>query len=529
VGTYLGLDSSTQSLSATIIDTDSGELVAEQAVNFGQDLPQYGSPSGVLPAEDPALCHSNPLMWVEALDLIFGRLRERGVDLGRIDGISGAGQQHGSVYLARPVDEVGGWSAERPLKEQVAPLLSRPTSPIWMDSSTTAECREIAAAVGGDARVVAVTGSRATERFTGPQIRKLYRTEPKVYAETREIHLVSSFIAALLTARSVPIDLGDGAGMNLLELATAKWSPELLDATAPELSARLRDPVASSTQVGEIAEYFVTRYGLRRGIGVFAFTGDNPSSLVGMGAAAPGTAVISLGTSDTVFAAMREPRTDPRGFGHVFGNPAGGFMSLICFANGSLAREAIAKRFGLDWDAFSAAITERTVPGNRGNLLLPFFVPEITPRVGEPNVKLFGTEEFVAYGDAAATVRAIVEAQALSMRRHSDWIGERPERILVTGGASRSPGIRRVLADVFQAEITPLSVSNSSALGGALRAAQATEGTAYAKLFSSFSVPDTAHTTVPNPSTRPVYDEHLGRFVEKLETVLGTPEPHSHS
>ncbi len=212
MGTYLGLDSSTQSLSATIIDTDSRKVVAEEGVNFGHDLPQYGSPSGVLPADDPALCHSDPLMWVEAVDLIFGRLREKGVDLSRIDGISGAGQQHGSVYLARPVDEIGAWSAERPLKEQVAPLLSRRTSPIWMDSSTTDECREIAAAAGGDTRVVAVTGSRATARFTGPQIRKLFKTEPEVYSSTREIHLVSSFIAALLTARSAPIDLGDGAG-----------------------------------------------------------------------------------------------------------------------------------------------------------------------------------------------------------------------------------------------------------------------------------------------------------------------------
>ncbi len=520
MGIYLGLDSSTQSLSAAIIDTDSSQLVAEQAVNFGHDLPHFDSPSGVLPAGDPALCHSNPLMWVAAVDLLFTRLREQGVGLDQIDAISGAGQQHGSVYLAHPIGEVGGWSADHPLQEQVEPLLSRPTAPIWMDSSTGEECREIAEAVGGDERVVAISGSRATERFTGPQIRKLFKQEPEVYEKTREIHLVSSFIAALLTARSAPIDLGDGAGMNLLNLAAADWSPELLAATAPDLAARLRRPVPGSTQVGEIADYFVRRYGLKPGTPVFAFSGDNPSSLVGMGAAEPGTAVISLGTSDTVFAAMREPRTDPRGFGHVFGNPAGGFMSLICFANGSLAREAIAKRFDLDWNSFSRAITDQTVPGNRGNLLLPFFVPEITPKVPAPSVQLFGTPEFVAYKDAPAAVRAIVEAQALSMRHHSDWIGERPERILVTGGASRSRGILRVLADVFQAEITPLSISNSSALGGALRAAQASEGMSYAELFSRFTTPDRAHTATPDPAARSVYDDQLGRFVEHLEALV---------
>jgi sugar (pentulose or hexulose) kinase len=75
---------------------------------------------------------------------------------------------------------------------------------------------------------------------------------------------------------------------------------------------------------------------------------------------------------------------------------------------------------------------------------------------------------------------------------------------------------------VFQAEITPLSISNSSALGGAMRAAQAAEGTPYSELFSRFSVPDRANATVPDPATRAVYDDQLGRFIQKLETVTGS-------
>jgi xylulokinase len=253
-----------------------------------------------------------------------------------------------------------------------------------MDSSTSAECREIAAAAGGDARVVAISGSRAIERFSGPQIRKFWKSEPQAYEATQEIQLVSSFMASVLTGTSAPIDFGDGAGMNLLDLSELGWSPALLDATAPGLKNRLAPPVPSSTRVGTIAEYFVEKYGFRSGTPVVAFTGDNPSSLVGMGATEPGTAVISMGTSDTVFAAMSAPRTDPRGFGHVFGNPAGGFMCLICFANGSLAREKVAARVGLDWPGFERAILEQTRPGNGGALLLPYFVPEMTPKILSP-------------------------------------------------------------------------------------------------------------------------------------------------
>jgi xylulokinase len=516
---YLGLDSSTQSLSALVIDLDAGKVVADRSVNFGERLPQYKSPRGFLAHDDQRIKHADPLMWVEALDLVLQDLREAGVDLGRVRAVSGAAQQHGSVYLATSLDEVGDWSLSAPLHEQVQPLLSRKTSPIWMDSSTSAECAEIAAAVGGDERVAAATGSRATPRFTGPQIRRFYKTGPVEWQRTSEIHLVSSFMASLLVGRSVNIDLGDGAGMNLLDLASGGWSGALLDATAPKLQQRLRPPVASASVVGEVAGYFVKKYGFAAGTKVIAFTGDNPSSLIGMGASGPGTAVISLGTSDTVFAAMAAPRIDPRGYGSVFGNPAGGFMALACFSNGSLAREEIARRFGLSWDDFAAAIVDKTKPGNAGNMLLPYFVPEITPRLLEASPRWYGSDVFVAGQDGAAAARAVVEAQALSMRLHSDWIGEAMTTVLVTGGASRNRGLLRVLADVFQATVMPLPVSNSSALGAALRAAQGVKGCAWEDLYARFAPPDRELAVEPDPGAKPVYEQLAATFEQRLEEL----------
>src|SRR5262245_26037410 len=248
---FLGLDSSTQSLTGLVVDTESGQIV-DRSVSFGERLPQYRSPNGFLANDDPRIKHSDPLMWVEALDLLLGDLRAAGVDLGAIRAVSGAGQQHGSVYLRRPLDEAGLWSTSTPLVDQVRPLLSRATAPIWMDASTGAECAEIAAAAGGDDAVVAITGSRAIERFTGPQIRKFWKDDPAGYERTAEIHLVSSFVASLLAGVGVPIDFGDGAGMNLLDLARGAWSTKLLDATAPGLGRKLRPAVASTSHVGVV-------------------------------------------------------------------------------------------------------------------------------------------------------------------------------------------------------------------------------------------------------------------------------------
>ena len=516
---FLGLDSSTQSLSALVIDTDQKRVVLDQSVNFGRDLPAYGSPHGVLPHADPRVCHSDPLMWVEALDLLLSRVREQGFDWSQVAAISGAGQQHGSVFLNTPLSEVAPWSAARTLAAQVRPLLALPTSPMWMDSSTAAECEEIARAVGGRARVLELTGSGPIERFTGPQIRKIYKTQPDAYRNTREIHLVSSFMASLLAGTSAPIELGDGAGMNLLELKTGNWNQALLDATAPGLAEKLRTPQPSRAQVGSIAPYFVERYGFRAGTPIVAFSGDNPSSLVGMGAIAPGMRLISLGTSDTVFAAMDGPRTDPHGYGHVFGNPAGGFMSLICFTNGSLAREQVAQRFGLDWTAFAAAVAQ-TRPGNQGNLMLPFFTTETTPRLLEPGVELFGSPEFVAWQRPAEAVRAVLEAQALSMRRHSDWIGHAPRQLVLTGGASRNAAIQRVIADVFQTPVRLLQVANASALGGALRAAEAAGKLGWEELFASFVALDPNVQVEPDRTTSATYATLSRAFDEKLDQRL---------
>lgn len=516
---FLGLDSSTQSLSAIVIDSSEGRVVVDESVNFGSELPSYESPQGVLPNPDARVRHSDPMMWVEALELLLSRVRERGFDWSTVAAISGAGQQHGSVYLKEPLRDAGRWRAGKSLVDQVRPLLSYPTAPMWMDSSTSEECREIAAAAGGRERVLTLSGSIPIERFTGPQIRKVWKTAPDLYRETAEIHLVSSFIASLLIGGSAPIDLGDAAGMNLLDLATGRWNAALLDATAPGLAAKLQPPVPSHSRVGQIAPYFVERYGFRPGTPVIAFTGDNPSSLVGMGAIAPGTRLVSLGTSDTVFAAMDGPRTDPNGYGHVFGNPAGGFMSLICFTNGSLAREEVAKRFEMDWAAFTAAI-EQTPPGNGDDLMLPYFTGETTPRLSA-GVELFGSERFVAWREPARAARAVVEAQALAMRRFSEWIGHPPKQLVLTGGASRNAGVQRIVADVFQCPVRTLRIGNASALGAALRAAHAAGGGTWKDLFSAFVALDPDVNVAPNPQARAAY-EHLGRlFDEKLDVRLG--------
>jgi xylulokinase len=506
---YLGLDSSTQGLKAEIIDITSGKIICSQGVNFGKDLPEYKCFDGFLANDDPQIKHADPLVWLAAMDLLFSKLQEAGAPLSEIAGISGSGQQHGSVYLNnRFVEVVENLNPAKHLVPQIIPTLSRMTSPIWMDSSTVLECEELEEQFG--TRMHEETGSPAIARFTGPQIRKFAKEDTLAYENTTLIHLVSSFLCSILCGKSAPIDHGDGAGMNLLNLKTLKWDEEICDFTAPGLYAKLPSLAPSYSIAGGLSEYF-TKYGFQAGTPVAVWSGDNPNSLIGTGAASPGTAVISLGTSDTFFAAMQRPVTDPDGCGHVFGNPAGGFMSLICFTNGSLAREKVRDMCKVDWEYFDTQACNETAPGNNGNMILPYFTPENTPPVFVAKVVYQGSDDFCnGKASAAVMIRAILESQALTMRLHSSWMGEKFDRIRITGGASKSRDFRQILADVFQARIERITVTDSAGLGAAMRAVNAVANVPFSELEKMFA--QTLDATEPNSNNAEVYDKALEAF-----------------
>jgi xylulokinase len=515
---FLGIDSSTQSLSALVIDPASGKTVRCESINFGKDLPHYQSPSGFIPGGEHGEVHANPTMWLEAIDLLFEKLAES-TDLSKITMIAGSGQQHGSVYVDESFGpRLAGLDPSKSIAEQLSPALTRETSPIWMDTSTSVECAEITAALGGAAEICRRSGSIAIERFTGPQIRRFFKIEPDAYARTHQVHLISSFMASVFAGKPASIDYGDGAGMNLLNLSTLTWDPDLVDATAPGLMKML-PAVAPTTQVqGNVSRYFVEKYALSPDCRCALFTGDNPASLVGMGATSPGNVVISLGTSDTFFASMATPKTDPNGFGHVFGNPDGGFMSLICFLNGSLAREALKDELGLDWNTFDNTSLDETRDAAGTNLTLPFYGPEITPRHDFTGPVSKGSSEFESGENPFLKVRALLEGQFLNMRLHSQWMETKPSRIRLTGGASKSNGIAQLISNVFQAPVERLEVTNSAALGAALIAASAAGGDLKA-LQEAFCRTSNDSTVMPDPELGSIYQNALPQFAALLDEV----------
>ncbi|KAM3967056.1 xylulose kinase [Aphomia sociella] len=517
--TFLGFDFSTQRLKALVIGEDYGVL-HEANVEFDVDLPEFRTAGGVLRGQQRGEVMAPPLLWVKALDMVMDMLVVAGVDFSTIEALSGAAQQHGSVWWSKDSEsKLGNLSPDDFLHTQLATAFVT-DSPVWMDSSTSADCRALEEAVGGPEELARITGSRAYERFTGPQIRKMFRTKERAYHATSRISLVSSFACSLFLGRIAPIDYSDGSGMNLLDIHEMKWNEKALKACGDEtLESKLGTPVPTASVLGVVCPYFVQRYGFRPDCRVVAFTGDNNSALAGLRLRS-GWVGLSLGTSDTLLLGLRRP--SPPAAGHVLAGPtpAAPYMALLCFANGSLTRQRHRDRLaGPSWDAFNELLRS-TVRGNMGYMGIYFDTAEIVPRVAAGQLFTDVAGRSARPPSEPYEARALLEGQALARRLHAEDMGfvlDSSSRVIATGGASVNKELLQIFADVFN---TPVYVQNEYAnaalLGAAIRAADVWSAVTGIKLPGS--EPTVSPVATPYPDHEEIYKPMMARYRQMIET-----------
>ncbi|KAI1131644.1 xylulose kinase-like protein [Nemania abortiva] len=533
---YLGFDLSTQQLKAIVISSDL-TVVSEAKVDFDADFgAKYGVKKGVRINEDEGEVFQPVAMWVEAVDLVLARLREKGCPMGRIMGVSGSGQQHSSVYWSGEAEAaLKMLDPERSLLEQLdSRVFAFEFAPNWQDHSTQKECDDFDAHLGNPIKLAEVTGSAAHHRFTGTQILRMRRRRPQVYDATARISLCSSFLASVFLGSIAPFDISDVTGMNLWDIGAETWSASLLELTAggpegvPALRQKLGEvPTDGGVILGTVSPYFVARFGFSPDCRITAFTGDNPATILSL-PLRPLDAIVSLGTSSTFL--MNTPNYKPDPSYHFMNHPTtkGHYMFMLCYKNGGLAREKVrdalpkpaAAEANDPWATFNAAVLSTPPLDVRGaadpaKLGLYFPLPEIVPNVQAGTWRYVcsardgssltehpsssSPPSFPPYPSgtksdtntpwtAAADARIIVESQALSMRLRSQSLVSQipgradlpaqPRRIYLVGGGSLNAAIARAVGDVLGGAegVFRLDVGgNACALGGAYKALWACE------------------------------------------------------
>jgi xylulokinase len=108
----LGLDLSTQSLSAAVVDIDSQTKVFELSLDYAKDqrLNGFGIERKhyIVPPRVEGEADQPPRMFFASLDSIFGDIKEAGAALQNIVVVNSSGQQHGHVYLNRDARSIFG-------------------------------------------------------------------------------------------------------------------------------------------------------------------------------------------------------------------------------------------------------------------------------------------------------------------------------------------------------------------------------------------------------------------------------------
>lgn len=494
---FLGLDLSTQQLKGIIVNAQL-EPVVQAKVEFDADFPQYKTVKGVLTNNNTREVQAPVAMWLEAVDLLLERIIKTGeANLSRLRGISGACQQHGSVYLnSTAQQQLADLDSSKSLKEQLESTLAWTLSPNWQDHSTEAECQQFDEAAGGKEQLALLTGSKAHHRFTGPQILKLRRTQKNVYDNSAHILLVSNYLASVIAGKIVSLDIADVCGMNLWDIKNKKWDENLLQLIddVSVIKSKL-GPVAldGSQSLSKVSPYFTNKYGISSECDVIPFTGDNPGTILAL-PLQPNDVIISLGTSTTALVVTENYVTSS--MYHIFQHPlTNAYMGMLCYCNGALAREqvrdAINEKYHIadktSWEKFNE-LALKVRPTGQDQTEIGFYFPlsEIIPDKHSTLKRLVWKEGStspteVHVDESGWTVDhdalRILESQALSIRyRLSPMLTTKsgyPSKIYLVGGSSRNEAICRAMSRVLVPEngSFTLDLSDACAKGAANKAA----------------------------------------------------------
>ncbi|MGD2218288.1 MAG: FGGY family carbohydrate kinase [Gemmatimonadales bacterium] len=489
---FAGLDVSTQGCKLVVIDPEAGAVVHVDRVDYDRDLPGYGTEEGAVAGLGEGVSESDPRMWIEAVEILLGRLSEAGVPADRIRCISVSGQQHGLVALA------------------VDGSLARPRAKLWNDFSTAEECRILTEAVGGPAMMIAEVGNSQRTGYTAPKILHLRRHEPEAYARADTLFVVHNYINWYLTGGAesgvAVMEPGDTSGMALWHPGTGRWSRKVIDAIDPGLPEKLPPVGPADRTIGDIGATLAARFGLPPDCRIDAGSGDNMYGALGTGNFELGMVTVSLGTSGTACTVLDKPFIDPTGEIAAYCDSTGRYLPLLCVSNMANGYNAVLERFELSHEEFDDFV-RRAPPGNRGRLLVPWYEGERTPDLplAAPLYFGFGVSDF----EPRTLCRAVLEGHVLNLYEGFTRMPVTPREIRLTGGLANSPSWCQTIADVFEAETVPVR-GEGAALGAAIHAAWVWYGETgderpLAEVAGPFVVLDEDRRRRPDPKQRAKY------------------------
>ncbi|MEU5111939.1 xylulokinase [Streptomyces longwoodensis] len=417
----VGVDTSTQSTKALVVDVATGRVVAS-----GQAPHTVSLGAGR---------ESDPRQWWDAL---CEALRQCGDAAHEAAAVSIGGQQHGLVTL----DAQG---------EPVRPAL------LWNDVRSAPQARRLTEDLGGAKFWAERTGSVPAASFTVTKWAWLAENEPEAVRATRAVRLPHDYLTERLTGEGTT-DRGDASGTGWWASSTEAYDPEILAHVGLDQTLLPR-----VVRPGEVAGT-VHRHDLpfSKGTLVAPGTGDNAAAALGLGLR-PGTPVLSLGTSGTVYAVSRHRPADPTGTVAGFADAHGDWLPLACTLNCTLAVDRLAALLGLDREAVEPA---------GGVTLLPYLDGERTPNLPHAAGLLHGLRHDTTAGQILqAAYDGAVHALLAALDLVLDADADRSAPLLLIGGGARGTAWQQTVRRLSGRPVQVPEARELVALGAAAQAA----------------------------------------------------------
>jgi xylulokinase len=419
----LGVDSSTQSTKAVLVDALDGTVVDQRTA---------GHPEGT---------EVDPRAWLAAYDDATVGLLERA------DALAVGGQQHGMVALG---------AEGQPVRDAL----------LWNDTRSAEAARDLVDEMGGPDACAGAVGSVLVASFTASKLRWLRDHEPEAAAAVREVLLPHDYVSrhAAAPGTAAFTDRGDASGTGYFDATTGAWRADLAAAALghePGLPRIATDGApAAETASGQVL-----------GPG----TGDNMAASLGLGLG-PGDVLVSIGTSGVASAVSGTPVADGTGTVTGFADAQGGYLPMVTTMNAARILALQARWLGVDLDALSD-LALASEPGARGVTLLPYYGGERTPNRPAAVGTWTGLTDATTREDLA---RAAFEALLCSLADAVDHLaaatGDQPRRVLLVGGATRSAAVRALAPAILGRPVTLPPAGEYVARGAARQAAWALSG-----------------------------------------------------
>ncbi|MFM5905103.1 MAG: xylulokinase [Micrococcales bacterium] len=427
-----GVDSSTQSCKVVVVDPFTGNEVRSGRASH---------PNGT---------HVNPRYWwaalQEAIDAAGG--------LAGVSAISIGGQQHGLVAL----DEFGNVVRDALL---------------WNDTRSAPQAQELIEHFGAD-WLAAQTGSVPVASFTSTKLLWVKQHEPELAAKIAAVCLPHDWLSWRLAGygpegdsplgpdlSQLTTDASDASGTGYYNSHTGEYIDQILDYVIGH-----RVILPKVLQINESVHSVVGMPGCKIGAGF----GDNAGAAYGL-ALQPGDAVVSLGTSGTVFAVTPTATADASGTIAGFAAGDGEYLPLVCTLNAARVLDWAAGLLGVDHARLSD-LALQAEPGAGGLRLTPYFEGERTPNLPDATATLQGMT--LANGTPANLARAAIEGMlgGLNYGLHQlTAAGVQIKRIQLVGGAAANRAVQVIAGQVFGVPVVVPEPGEYVARGAARQAA----------------------------------------------------------